>query len=190
MTPPPKPDPPSQKPWPSEILVSDAIGRLMEFWGFKRNMGRVWAVLHLSDRPLSAAELRSRLGLSSGAVSMTVNELSRWGVIKRVWQAGERRDYFVPEGNIWKMVSRVYAQREKLEVLDAIDAFEQALTMAEEKAASATPEESERAARQVERIRGLLKLARLGRTLIEALIERGRIDATPLLQILLGQSRQ
>jgi len=179
-----------QDPWPSELLVSDAIGRLMEFWGFKRNMGRVWAVLYLSDRPLSAAELRSRLGLSSGAVSMTVNELSRWGVVKRVWQAGERRDYFVPEGNIWKMVSRVYAQREKVEVLDAIDAFEHALALAEQKAASAKPDEAERATRQVERIRGLLSLARVGRQLIEALLERGRLDATPLLGILLGQSRK
>jgi len=162
----------------------------MEFWGFKRNMGRVWAILYLSDRPLSAADLRGRLGLSSGAVSMTVNELSRWGVVKRVWQTGDRRDYFVPEGNIWKMVSRVYAQREKVEVLDAIDAFEKALALAEEKAASVGPDEQARARKNVDRIRGLLNLARLGRQLIEALLERGRIDATPLLGILLGQSKK
>ncbi len=34
--------------WQSETLVTDAIGQLMEFWGFKRNMGRVWAMLYLS----------------------------------------------------------------------------------------------------------------------------------------------
>lgn len=179
-----------QDPWPSELLVADAVGRLMEFWGFKRNMGRVWATLYLSAEPLSAADLRSRLGLSAGAVSMTVNELSRWGVAKRVWQAGERRDYFVAEDNIWKMVSRVYAQREKVEVLDAIDAFEQALDLAEQRAKSATADETARATRNVERIKGLLGLARLGRQLIEALLERGRLDATPLLGILLGQSKK
>ena len=89
--------------WRSELLVSDAIGRLIEFWGFKRNMGRIWTVLFLSDRPLSAKELQVKLQLSSGAVSMTVNELGRWGVVKKVWIQGERRDYFVAEGNFWKM---------------------------------------------------------------------------------------
>ncbi len=44
--------------WQSEVLVSDSIGRLIEFWGFKRNMGRLWAILYLSDRPLSAPEIQ------------------------------------------------------------------------------------------------------------------------------------
>jgi DNA-binding transcriptional regulator GbsR (MarR family) len=59
--------------WQSEALVSDSIGRLIEFWGFKRNMGRLWAILYLSDRPLSAPEIQDRLQLSSGAVSMTLS---------------------------------------------------------------------------------------------------------------------
>src|SRR5690606_26006771 len=42
--------------WKSELLVSEAVGRLMEFWGFKRNMGRVWTVLYLSVDPLSAGD--------------------------------------------------------------------------------------------------------------------------------------
>ena len=37
---------------PSEAAVSDVVGRLIEFWGFKRNMGRIWAVLYLSPEPL------------------------------------------------------------------------------------------------------------------------------------------
>ena len=53
---------------PIEASVSDVIGRLMEFWGFKRNMGRVWAVLYLSSEPQSAEDLRQMLKLSSGAV--------------------------------------------------------------------------------------------------------------------------
>src|SRR5262249_20190757 len=65
--------------WPSEALVSDIVGRLIEFWGFKRNMGRVWAVLYLSPEPLTAQDLRELLRLSSGAVSMILSELSRWG---------------------------------------------------------------------------------------------------------------
>jgi len=174
--------------WRSELLVSDAIGRLIEFWGFKRNMGRIWTVLFLSDRPLSAKELQVKLQLSSGAVSMTVNELGRWGVVKKVWIQGERRDYFVAEGNFWKMISRVFNERERVEILDAIDAMEDALEYARARA-DATDDASERrrAELQLERIEQLLELARLGRRLLEALLRRARVDATPLLGVLLGQ---
>jgi len=52
-------------------------------WGFKRNMGRVWAVLYLSPEPLTAQDLRDLLRLSSGAVSMILSDLSRWGSYAR-----------------------------------------------------------------------------------------------------------
>ena len=80
--------------WPSEAAVSDVVGRLIEFWGFKRNMGRVWTVLYLSPEPLSADDLCHSLKLSTGAVSMTLSELARWGVVRRVWIQGQRRDFY------------------------------------------------------------------------------------------------
>ena len=118
---------PRQSLWPSELIVSDVIGRLIEFWGFKRNMGRVWSVLYLSPQPLSAEDLRELLQLSSGAVSMTLSELSRWGVVRKVWIQGERKDFFAAEVQLWKMISRVFNEREKIEILAAIEAFEQVL---------------------------------------------------------------
>ena len=179
--------------WESELLVSNAIGRLMEFWGFKRNMGRVWTVLYLADDPLSSKQLQERLGLSAGAVSMTANELGRWGVVKKVWLTGERKDYFQAEGNLWKMISRVFNERERVEILNAIDALEEALDYARRKrdaaAASAGGDAAtERRARmQLDRIGQLLDLARLGQRLLEALLRRGRVDVSPLLDVLLGE---
>lgn len=172
--------------WQSELLVSDAVGRLIEFWGFKRNMGRIWTVLFLSDEPLAAKDLQDRLQLSAGAVSMTLTELGRWGVVKKVWIQGERRDFFVAEGNFWKMISRVFSEREKIEILDAIDAMEEALEYARAKQSVGDEAAKRRAQRQIERISQLLELAKLGRRLLEALLERGRVDATPLLGVLLG----
>ena len=99
--------------WPSEVIVSDVIGRLIEFWGFKRNLGRIWAVLYLSPEALSAEDLRHSLKLSSGAVSMSLGELLRWGIVRRVWVQGERRDFYVAEVQLWKMISRVFSEREK-----------------------------------------------------------------------------
>ena len=172
--------------WQSEVLVSDSIGRLIEFWGFKRNMGRLWTILYLSDRPLSAPEIQSRLQLSSGAVSMTLNELMRWSVVKKVWIQGERRDHYTAEGNFWKMISRVFNERERVEVLDAIDIMEDAIRFLDGKATE--PESQGRAQFQKERVRELLDLARLGKQLLDTLIKDAKVDGSPLMSVLLGGS--
>ena len=110
-----------------EMIAIDAVGNVIEFWGFKRNMGRVWTVLYLSPDPLSAEDLRQLLKLSSGAVSMTLSELARWGVVRKVWIQGERKDFYTAEVQLWRMISRVFNEREKSEIIAAIDAFEEAL---------------------------------------------------------------
>lgn len=169
----------------SELAVSDAIGRLMQFWGFKRNMGRIWTILYLSERPLTAMDLRERLQLSTGAVSMTVAELLRWGVVKKVWIQGGRREHFAAEGNLWKMISRVLREREGAEILDTITAMQDALRAIEAQTLSADAELRERAIVQRERIRQLLDLARLGKQLLDALVSTARLDARALTRFLL-----
>src|SRR3569623_1339897 len=77
---------------PAALKVADAGGALIESWGFKRNMGRMWTVLYLEDHPLTAADLGARLGLSPGAVSMLLAALLQWGALKKAWVVGERRE--------------------------------------------------------------------------------------------------
>jgi DNA-binding transcriptional regulator GbsR (MarR family) len=175
--------------WPSEQLLSDAIGRLIEFWGFKRHMGRIWTVLYLSDEPLGANELRDKLQLSAGSVSMAMNDLLRWGVVKKIWVHGQRRDYFVAESNLWKMVSRVFRERELVEIHEAIAAMEGAIASLESKVGSRDAVVRARAETQVARIERLLELAKLGRRLIESLLDTARLDAIPLTKFLLGSRR-
>ena len=172
--------------WQSEVLISDSIGRLIEFWGFKRNMGRLWSILYLSGRPHSAPEIQEKLQLSAGAVSMTLNELVRWGVVKKVWLQGERRDHYAAEGNFWKMISRVFNERERVEVLDAIDIMEDAIDFLKEKARE--PDSKERAEFQEARVRELLDLARFGKQLLDTLIKDAKVDGSPLMNVLLGGS--
>ena len=172
--------------WPSEVAVSDAVGRLIEFWGFKRNMGRIWAVLYLSTEALSAEDLRQLLTLSSGSVSMTLSELSRWGVVRKVWVAGERKDFYTAEVQLWRMISRVLGEREKAEVLHAIDAFEEALQALERQP---KPDAKTRAKVELqrERIGQLLELAKMGKQLIETLVAAAKLDVTPLVRFVLGR---
>ena len=165
---------------PIEQRVADVVGGLMEYWGFKRIMGRMWTVLYLSPEPLSAADLALKLSASTGAISMTLTELAKWGVVKKTWRPGERRDYYEPETSIWKMVSRVFREREMVYIREAIEAFEAALSSLSVEERRARGAERERTRFIEERLRALLALARVGEGLLNMLLAGEPIDARPM----------
>ena len=73
----------------AELLAADAIGDVIEHWGFRKVLGRVWTVLFIAGgAPAGARPSASGCSMSAGAVSMSLTELQRWGVVQRVWQAG------------------------------------------------------------------------------------------------------
>jgi DNA-binding transcriptional regulator GbsR (MarR family) len=158
---------------PSVLQVADAVGALIESWGFKRNMGRMWAVLYLEDHPLSAAELGDRLGLSTGSVSMLLTEMQEWGAVKKAWVVGERREHYEAETSIWKMVSRVFRERELQWIRTAHDAFE---------AASQQMKPGRDARKQLiaSRIAGLAQLAEVGAHLLESALQGDAVDSLPI----------
>ncbi len=95
-----------------EAVAVDAVGNVIEFWGFKRNQGRVWALLYLRDTALTAAEIEADLELSKGGVSMLLRDLERWGVILRVRTPGDASWRYKAESDLLKMARRVIEERE------------------------------------------------------------------------------
>ena len=163
--------------------VADTVGSLMEFWGFKRVMGRVWAILFLRAEPLSAAELCEQLEISSGAASMALSELEHWGVVRRSRKAGDRREYFEAETDVWKMIARVLRERELLQIERALDVFDRAR---DQLARGGAPGEHARLQAISERIGRLGDLARIGRGLLVALVQQGKADVAPLMRFASG----
>jgi DNA-binding transcriptional regulator GbsR (MarR family) len=162
---------------PAVLKIADAVGALIEGWGFKRNMGRMWAVLYLEDHPLTAADLGERLGLSTGAVSMLLTELLQWGIVKKAWVVGERREHYEAETSIWKMVSRVFRERELNWIKTALDAFEAA---GKELGGTASAKSDARRKLIADRIASLTQLARVGAHLLETMLDGEAVDALPL----------
>ena len=154
----------------AELRVAEVVGKLMEFWGFKAVHGRLWTILYLSAEPLSAAELGEKLALSTGSISMALADLQKWGVVKKTWRPGERRDYYEPETSIWKMVSRVFRERELHWIRTASEAFESAR---EDLGEDSTPFIADRVA-------GLAQLATVGAALLTSILEGESVDSLPL----------
>jgi DNA-binding transcriptional regulator GbsR (MarR family) len=158
---------------PAVLKVADAVGALIESWGFKRNMGRMWSVLYLEDHPLTAADLQDRLGLSTGAVSMLLAELVQWGIVKKAWVVGERREHYEAETSLWKMVSRVFRERELNWIKTAVESFRDAESELDQG----------RDARKkliAERVANLVQLAGVGAKLLEQILDGESVDNLPI----------
>ncbi|HNS96565.1 MAG TPA: hypothetical protein PKL73_06410 [Polyangiaceae bacterium] len=149
----------------AELRVADQVGRLMEFWGFKRVHGRVWTILFLSAEPLSTSEIRKRLGISMGAASMALAELRRWGAVREA-VTRHRAVHYEPETNIWRLISRVMQDRERRILDESLEVFEQALSVLR---TSAGP-----SAHRVER---LVLLTKLVQGMLGMLLSRGELAA-------------
>jgi len=156
--------------------VAAAIGRIMAFWGFRRNLGKIWSLLFLSPEPMTATELCDRLGLSTGSVSMALKELQRWGAVRKRDVAGERREHYEAESDIWGTVARVMEQRELREVGEVLGALETAARSADTRIAEAAAQNDDRALvgalHRKNRIRELEQLALAGKDLLDLVVKQ------------------
>lgn len=166
----------------AELRAADAVGSLMELWGFRRQLGRIWTVLFLSERPLAAPELCERLQISTGLLSMGLSELRRWGVVKSATVPGDRKEHFEAETHVWRLVRRVLAERERKAVERALTAVEAALAELRGAIAESAGDPRLRAMARfrMERLEELASLCRVGLALLKALIDGSRADVSPL----------
>jgi len=164
-----------------ELRAADAMGRLMEFWGFRRHMGRLWTVLYLSPEPMTTAELSDALQLSSSAVSLSLGELVRWGAVRKTWRPGERKDFYQAEGSVWKLLRRVYERRELNLIREAIDAFAEAQHDLDRTRNQLDAAERRRVDFMRKRLSRLSALSRAGERLVQMLVAGRIINPAELL---------
>jgi DNA-binding transcriptional regulator GbsR (MarR family) len=173
----------------AEHSVVEAMGRLAESWGLRRNLGRAWAVLFLRASPVTATEIQAALSLSTGAVSMTLRELQRWGVIRRVSRPGERQKLYTAEVDVWRVAARMIRGRELVVIDDVIDHLEQALIeFRAELTRELAVDERRRVECKVRRTARLLDLLRIVASLFRGLVATARLDASALAEFRLGGS--
>ena len=164
----------------ADLAAAEAVGALMELWGFRRQLGRIWTVLFLSERPLAAPELCSRLDISTGLLSMSLAELREWGVVRGVAVDGDRKEHYQAETNVWRLVAKVLRERERKAVEAALSTFDQLL--AEVRAAAAHGDPASRAlarfkARRLEMLAGLCQAAL---NVLRLLLDSARVDLGPI----------
>jgi DNA-binding transcriptional regulator GbsR (MarR family) len=163
-----------------ELAVAETVGGLMELWGFRRQLGRIWAVLFLSERPLAAPELCERLDISTGLLSMSLAELRAWGVVRGVEIEGDRKEHYQAETNVWRLVAHVLREREKKAVESSLAAFERALHDVRARMADADPEVRALARFKAKRLELLVGLCQAALGVLRLLLDSARADVGPI----------
>lgn len=157
----------------AELLAADAIGDIIEHWGFRKVLGRVWTVLFIAAEPLPAAAIAERLSMSAGATSMALTELQRWGVVKRVWRPGERKEFYEAETDFWRMISKVFDERERLIAESVRERLERAAQLLRDAAPGPLTQPS------IDRVERLLSFVIVAQTALDGFIKSRRVDFSP-----------
>jgi DNA-binding transcriptional regulator GbsR (MarR family) len=86
--------------------------------------GQIYALLFISDEPLSLDEISDRLGISKSNVSINIRMLEDFNLVRKVWVKGSRKDYYSAERVYPKKVLRDFLEKIKKTMEDAIITIE------------------------------------------------------------------
>ncbi len=164
--------------------LSEAMARFLQCWGemgscwgINKTMAQIHALLMVSEASLSTDEVMEELKISRGNANMNLRSLADWGLIRRVFRKGDRKEYFQSEKDVWKMFCTISRERKKREIEPVITALQECLAMCgRDKAAAAFR-------KQVEALLEFVKTADL---LLGKISHREKSRILPLLVKLLG----
>lgn len=100
----------------AKIKYIQTWGSLATSWGINKTMAQVHALLLVSVKPLSAEEIMEALQISRGNVNMNVRALIDWGIVRKEFVVGERKEFFVADKDIWELFKQITKERKKREI--------------------------------------------------------------------------
>lgn len=102
-------------------------GMMARSWGINPSMGELFALLYITGGDWTADELRERLQVSRGNVSMNLRELMAWGVVHKVHRHGQRREFYRAETEVWTLFRRILRERKRRELDPTLVVLERTL---------------------------------------------------------------
>ena len=100
----------------AKLKFIEAWGKLGSEWGINRTMAQVHALLLISPEALTTEEIMETLSISRGNANMTLRDLIGWGLIEKQHKAGERKEYFFADKDVWNIARQVAKERKKREL--------------------------------------------------------------------------
>jgi DNA-binding transcriptional regulator GbsR (MarR family) len=152
-------------------------GEMGSKWGINKTMAQIHALLMASEKPLSTDEVMQQLQISRGNANTNLRGLLDWGIARRVFVKGDRKEYFQSEQDVWTMFCRIARERKKRELEPAIDALMECLGLVGH---------DKKSAHFKDRLNQLLDLLRMGDTLLSKVAQHEKNKVVPKILKLLG----
>ncbi|WP_111669780.1 GbsR/MarR family transcriptional regulator [Algoriphagus litoralis] len=93
-----------------------AWGTLGSNWGINKAMAQIHALLLLATEPLSAEQIMEELQISRGNANMNLRALMDWGIVKKEFKVGERKEFFSTSKDVWELAKQVSRERRRREI--------------------------------------------------------------------------
>ncbi|WP_138798086.1 transcriptional regulator [Halostella sp. PRR32] len=143
--------------------VVQAMERSAELYGLQRSYGRLYGLLFFADEPRSLDDLTEESGYAKSTVSTAMSALERYHLVHRRSMPGEgKRAYFEGETDFW----RVFQEFLRNQVMHEVTIMSRALAEAETELEAA---DTEKAKRDLEKVRRLQSVYDKSETLVDAL---------------------
>jgi len=114
---------------PVRSLFIRRWGEMAASWGIARTMAEIHALLFLATEPLCTDDVMEHLAVSRGSASTNLRQLVNWGLIHRVHQRNDRKEYFEAEKNVWQMFETITRERRRREVEPIVETIEKCLSI-------------------------------------------------------------
>lgn len=93
--------------------------------GYSEIHGRIIAALMVSDKRLSLQELANKTGYSISTISLSLDLLEFFGMIKKVKDVGDRKLYVVLHGDLLEGLKKAFAVKVQKSITDSLNRFEE-----------------------------------------------------------------
>ncbi len=98
-----------------------AWGTLGTNWGINRTMAQIHALLLITPEALTTEDIMEELNISRGNANMNLRTLIDWGLAMKTLKAGERKEFFIAEKDMWKVFRQIVKERRKRELEPILD---------------------------------------------------------------------
>lgn len=100
----------------SQKKFIETWGLLGSQWGVNKSVAQIHALLLIAPEPVTTDQVMEELVISRGNANMSIRQLLDWGIVYKKSVAGDRKEYFVAEKDIWKWSHKIGSVRKKREL--------------------------------------------------------------------------
>jgi DNA-binding transcriptional regulator GbsR (MarR family) len=91
-------------------------GALGSNWGINKAMAQIHALLLATENPITTEEIMEELQISRSNANLNIRSLIDWGLIYKKHVAGDRKEYFIAEKDMWDVAVKIMNERKRREV--------------------------------------------------------------------------